>query len=126
LYGRSTAAPDVRKINPTWVFDPKHDDHHPNHLTTNKLHSSPPRFTLSLPTREALVFENVSRRQNAPQRRLAFGDLPIPGTKAGAIVSAGLVIIAWLAIPVAHVFILGTVGLGALVGLGLSWWHSRE
>jgi hypothetical protein len=72
------------------------------------------------------VFENVSRRQTSPQRRLAFGDLPIPGTKAGAIVSAGLVIIAWLAIPVAHVFILGTVGLGALVGLGLSWWHSRE
>jgi hypothetical protein len=72
------------------------------------------------------MFENVSRRQNAPQRRLAFGDLPIPGTKAGAIVSAGLVIIAWIAIPVAHVFILGTVGLGALVGLGLAWWHSRE
>lgn len=72
------------------------------------------------------MFENVSRRQNSPQRRLAFGDLPIPGTKAGAIVSAGLVIIAWLAIPGAIIFILGTVGVGALVGLGLSWWHSRE
>jgi len=72
------------------------------------------------------MFENVSRRQNAPQRRLAFGDLPIPGTKAGAIVSAGLVIIAWVAIPGARIFILGTVGVGALVGLGLSWYHSRE
>ncbi|HUE44246.1 MAG TPA: hypothetical protein VMP12_11795 [Candidatus Sulfotelmatobacter sp.] len=72
------------------------------------------------------MFENASRRPNAPPRRLAFGDLPIPGTRAGAIVSAGLVIIAWLAIPVAHIFILGTVGLGAVVGLGLAWWHSRE
>jgi hypothetical protein len=78
-----------------------------------------------LTPREASMFENPSRR-NAPPQRLAFGDLPIPGTKAGAMISAGLVIIAWIAIPVAHIFILGTVGLGALVGLGLTWLHSRE
>ena len=72
------------------------------------------------------MFENVSRRQHSEPQKLAFGNLPGPGTKAGAIVSAGLVIIAWIAIPVAHIFILGTVGLGALVGLGLAWWHSRE
>jgi hypothetical protein len=72
------------------------------------------------------MFENPSRRQSSDPQKLAFGNLPVPGTKAGAIVSAGLVIIAWIAIPVAHVFILGTVGLGALLGLGLSWWHSRE
>ncbi|MBV9888399.1 MAG: hypothetical protein JO119_17800 [Acidobacteria bacterium] len=72
------------------------------------------------------MFENVSRRQSAEPQKLAFGNLPVPGTKAGAIVSAGLVIIAWIAIPVARVFILGTVGIGALVGLGLAWWHSRE
>jgi hypothetical protein len=72
------------------------------------------------------MFENVSRRQQSQPQKLAFGNLPVPGTKAGAIVSAGLVIIAWIAIPVAHIFILGTVGLGALVGLGLAWWHSRE
>jgi len=72
------------------------------------------------------MFENVSRRQNSQPQKLAFGNLPVPGTKAGAIVSAGLVIIAWMAIPVARVFILGTVGGGALVGLGLAWWHSRE
>jgi hypothetical protein len=72
------------------------------------------------------MFENVSRRQSSEPQKLAFGNLPVPGTKAGAIVSAGLVIIAWIAIPVAHIFILGTVGLGALVGLGLAWWHSRE
>jgi hypothetical protein len=72
------------------------------------------------------MFENPSRRQSSDPQKLAFGNLPVPGTKAGAIVSAGLVVIAWIAIPVAHVFILGTVGLGALLGLGLSWWHSRE
>jgi hypothetical protein len=73
------------------------------------------------------MFENAGRRGSpAPPQKLAFGNLPIPGTKAGAIVSAGLVIIAWIAIPVAHIFILGTVGLGALVGLGLAWYHSRE
>jgi hypothetical protein len=72
------------------------------------------------------MFDNVGRRQNSSPQRLAFGDLPIPGTKAGAIISVSLVIIAWIAIPVAHIFILGTVGLGALVGLALTWWHSRE
>jgi hypothetical protein len=72
------------------------------------------------------MFDNVSRRQQSEPQKLAFGNLPVPGTKAGAIVSLGLVIIAWIAIPVAHIFILGTVGLGALVGLGLAWLHSRE
>ena len=52
--------------------------------------------------------------------------MPVPGTKAGAIVSGGLVILAWIGIPGARIFIAGTVGVGALVGLGLSWWHGRE
>jgi hypothetical protein len=73
------------------------------------------------------VFENLDRRPSSQQQqRLAFGNLPIPGTKAGAIVSLGLVLIAWIAIPVARAFILGTVGLGALVGVMLWWFHSRE
>jgi hypothetical protein len=72
------------------------------------------------------MFENAGRRGPAPSQRLAFGNLPVPGTKAGAIVSLGLVIIAWIAIPGAVIFILGTVAVGALVGLGLSWLHSRE
>jgi hypothetical protein len=72
------------------------------------------------------MFENAGRHRNAPPQKLAFGNLPVPGTKAGAIVSAGLVIIAWLSIPGARLFILGTVGVGALVGLGLSWLHGRE
>jgi hypothetical protein len=57
---------------------------------------------------------------------MAFGNLPVPGTKAGAIVSVGLVIIAWIAIPGARIFIAGTIGLGAIVGGVLWWWHSRE
>jgi hypothetical protein len=72
------------------------------------------------------MFENVGRRTNAPPQQLAFGNMPVPGTKAGAIVSLGLVIIAWIAIPEAWIFIVGTVGVGALVGIGLSWYHSRE
>ena len=57
---------------------------------------------------------------------MAFGNLPVPGTKAGAIVSIGLGVIAWFAIPVARPFILGTLGLSAIVGLLLTWLHSRE
>jgi hypothetical protein len=49
-------------------------------------------------------------------RRSSFGTISVPGTRAGAIVSIGLVIVAWLAIPVARPFILGTLGLGSLVG----------
>jgi len=56
----------------------------------------------------------------------AFGNVSVPGTRAGAIVSLGLVIIAWIAIPVARLFILGTCGFGLIVGLFLTWLHNRE
>ena len=72
------------------------------------------------------MFENLGVRQRLQPQRLGFGNVPVPGTKAGAIVSVGLVVIAWFAIPVARPFILGTVGLGAVVGLFLRWLHSRE
>jgi len=72
------------------------------------------------------MFENVSGRRRPQPQRLGFGNMPVPGTKAGAIVSVGLVVIAWFAIPVARPFILGTIGLGALVGLFLVWLHSRD
>ena len=72
------------------------------------------------------MFETPPRRRISQPQRLAFGNLPVPGTKAGAIVSIGLVIISWIAIPVARPFILGTFGLGAILG-GVLWWrHSRE
>ena len=52
--------------------------------------------------------------------------MPVPGTKAGAVVSIGLVVVAWLAVPLARPFLLGTVGLGALLGVLLYWRHNRE
>ncbi len=55
----------------------------------------------------------------------SFGNLSVPGTRAGAIVSLGLVIVAWFAIPLARPFIIGTVGLGLVVGLILRWKHSK-
>lgn len=61
-----------------------------------------------------------------PATLSAFGNVSVPGTRAGAIVSIGLVVIAWIAIPVARLFILGTGGLGLVVGLILWWKHSRE
>lgn len=55
-----------------------------------------------------------------------YGGLTVPGTRAGAVVSIGLVVIAWIAIPIARPFILGTGGLGLLLGLILWWRHSRS
>ncbi len=72
------------------------------------------------------MFENLGGRQRSAPQRLAFGNVSVPGTKAGAIVSVGLVVIAWFAISVARPFILGTIGLGAVVGFILQWKHSRE
>jgi hypothetical protein len=55
-----------------------------------------------------------------------YGGLSVPGTRAGAIVTIGLVVLAWIAIPIARPFILGTVGLGLLVGLFLWWRHNKS
>jgi len=65
--------------------------------------------------------------QRTDKRRLGrsgnLGELNIPGTRAGAIVSIGLVVVAWLTIPIARPFILGTGGFGLIVGLILFWKH---
>ena len=37
------------------------------------------------------MFEQVPPRQRLQQQRLALGNMPVPGTKAGAVVSIGLV-----------------------------------
>jgi hypothetical protein len=58
--------------------------------------------------------------QNHPR---SFGTITIPGTPVGAIVSVGLVVICWFALPLSHLFILGTGGLGLIVGLLLYWKH---
>jgi hypothetical protein len=72
------------------------------------------------------MFEQIPPRLRSQPQRLAFGNLPVPGTKAGGVVSIGMVVLAWVAIPVARPFILGTVGLGAIVGVLLNWLHNRE
>ena len=55
-----------------------------------------------------------------------YGGLSVPGTRAGAIVSIGLVVLAWIAIPLARPFIVGTVSLGLIVGLVLWWKHTKS
>jgi hypothetical protein len=55
-----------------------------------------------------------------------FGNLSVPGTRAGAIVSLGLVVLAWLVIPIARPFILGTGGLGSVIGLILWRKHNKQ
>jgi hypothetical protein len=56
-------------------------------------------------------------------RRITFGTVTVPGNRAGAIVSLGLVVIAWLAIPIARPFLLGTAVLGIAFALILRWKH---
>jgi hypothetical protein len=72
------------------------------------------------------MFEQPPPRQKSQPQRLAFGNMSVPGTRAGAVVSVGLFVVAWLAIPVARPFILGVVGLGAVLGIFLYWLHNRE
>jgi hypothetical protein len=72
------------------------------------------------------MFEQIPHRQKSQPQRLAFGNVSVPGTKAGAVVSIGMVVIAFLAIPVARPFILGAIGVGALIGWFLWRLHSRE
>ena len=74
--------------------------------------------------------ENQARANKSSLSRPSYigryGGLSVPGTRAGAIVSIGLVVLAWIAIPLARPFLLGTVGLGALLGLLLWWRHSKS
>ena len=56
----------------------------------------------------------------------SFGTITIPGNRVGAIVSISLVVVAWLALPLARPFILGTGGLGLIVGLLLWRKHNKE
>jgi hypothetical protein len=62
-------------------------------------------------------------RSAEPPSRITFGTVSVPGNRAGAIVSLGLVVIAWLAIPIARPFLLGTAVLGIVFALILRWKH---
>jgi hypothetical protein len=72
-----------------------------------------------------LLLSPQKPERETPRSLSAFGNIPVPGTRAGAIVSIGLAVIAWIALPVARPFILGTIGLGVVVGLILRWKHNR-
>lgn len=73
----------------------------------------------------SLSYEPVSQKTLEPgqNRQRSFGAITIPGTPVGAIVSVGLVVICWFALPLSRPFILGTGGLGLLLGLLLYWKH---
>jgi hypothetical protein len=73
----------------------------------------------------SLSYEPVSKKPPEPgqNRPRSFGTITIPGTPVGAIVSVGLVVICWFALPLSRPFIIGTCGLGLVVGLLLYWKH---
>lgn len=73
----------------------------------------------------SLSYEPVSQKPPEPgqNRQRSFGTITIPGTPVGAIVSVGLVVICWFALPLSRPFILGTGGLGLILGLLLYWKH---
>jgi hypothetical protein len=58
--------------------------------------------------------------------RSSFGTITVPGNRIGLIVTISLVIVAWLALPLARPFILGTGGLGLIVGLLLWRKHNKD
>ena len=72
-----------------------------------------------------ISYEPAQKKPSEPgqRRQGTFGTIIIPGTPVGAIVSVGLVVICWFALPLSHLFILGTGGLGLIVGLLLYWEH---
>jgi hypothetical protein len=72
-----------------------------------------------------LSYQPIKQKQTAPgpNRERSFGTITIPGTPVGAIVSVGLVVICWFALPLSRPFILGTGGLGLILGLLLYWKH---
>lgn len=72
-----------------------------------------------------LSYEPIKQKPPEPgqSRPRSLGTITIPGTPVGAIVSVGLVVICWVALPLSHLFILGTGGLGFIVGLFLYWKH---
>lgn len=72
-----------------------------------------------------LTYHEDPRRQPGQRRGPGngFGTVNVPGTKVGAIVSIGLVVICWFALPLSRPFIIGTGGFGLLLGLFLYWKH---
>jgi hypothetical protein len=59
-------------------------------------------------------------------RTRRFGTVSIPGNRVGAIISIGVVALAWITIPLSRPFILCAGGLGLAIGLFLRWRHDRQ
>ena len=72
------------------------------------------------------MFENWEGPKPEREPLKVASTVSIPGTPAGAIVSLGLVVICWFALPLARPFILGTGGAGLIIGLLLWWKHGRD
>jgi hypothetical protein len=49
------------------------------------------------------------------------GRLVVDGGFAGAIIAVGFVVMAWLGLPQARLFLVGAMSLGLLLGLILRW-----
>ena len=64
-----------------------------------------------------LTYNDAPRNGQRRDPARGFGTISVPGTKVGAIVSIGLVVICWFALPLSRPFIVGTGGLGLLLGL---------
>jgi NhaP-type Na+/H+ and K+/H+ antiporter len=69
-------------------------------------------------------------RDPKSDRRISLGifdsDLTVAGSRTGAFVTLTIVLIAFIAIPIARPFLLGTAGIGLIVGLALSKMHNRS
>ena len=65
-------------------------------------------------------------RSQRPYSHAGLGSVSVPGTRAGAVVSIGLALLAWATIPLARPFILGTGGLGLVFGLLLWRRHNKD
>ena len=63
-------------------------------------------------------------------RRIPLGifdsGLTVSGNRAGLIVTAAIVAIGFVAIPIAKPFLLGTAGVGSILGFALCWKHSHH
>ena len=64
------------------------------------------------------------------ERRVSLGifdsNLTVSGSRAGAFISGVLVLIAFIAIPLARPFLIGTAGVGLLVGMALVRRHTQR
>jgi hypothetical protein len=63
-------------------------------------------------------------------RRISLGifdsDLTVSGSRTGTFVTAAIVLIAFIALPLARPFLIGTVAAGLIVGLALWRKHSQR